>query len=66
MLFIPKAGGKLQLYVDYRGLNKATKKDRTPLPLIDEILDRLAKAAVYTKIDYRDAYHRIRIAEGDE
>jgi hypothetical protein len=41
-------------------------KDRTPLPLIGEALDRLAKAKIYTKLDVKDAYHNLWIAEGDE
>jgi transposase InsO family protein len=66
ILFVPKKGGKLRLCVDYRGLNKITKKDRTPLPLINEILDRLSSAENYTKLDLKDAYRRLRIREGDE
>jgi transposase InsO family protein len=66
ILFVPKKGGKLRLCVDYRALNRITKKNRAPLPLIGEILDRLSKAKVYTKLDLKDAYHRIRIEPGDE
>lgn len=66
ILFVPKKGGTLRLCVDYRALNQITRKDRAPLPLISEILDRLQGARVYTKLDLKDAYHRIRIREGDE
>lgn len=66
VLFVPKKGGQLRLCVDYRGLNKVTKKNRAPLPLISEILDRLRGARWYTKVDLKDAYHRIRIRPGDE
>lgn len=52
--------------VDYRGLNKITNKNRYPLPLITEILDRLSGSQVFSKIDLTDAYHRIRVAEGEE
>lgn len=65
ILFVPKKDGSLRLCVDYRGLNKFTQKNRYPLPLIPEIIDRLANAKIYTKLDLRDAYHRIRIEEGD-
>ena len=41
-------------------------KNRYPLPLILELLDRLHKAKVFTKLDLRNAYHQIRIKEGDE
>lgn len=66
ILFVPKKGGKLRLCVDYRALNRLTRKDRTPLPLIGEILDRLSESSVFTKLDLKDAYHRLRIREGDE
>jgi hypothetical protein len=66
VLFVPKPDGSLCLYIDYRGLNEITKKDRYLLPLVDEMLDRLVGSLYFTKIDLRDAYHRIRINEGDE
>lgn len=66
ILFVPKKGGKLRLCVDYRALNRITRKNRMPLPLISEILDRLSKAKIYTKLDLKDAYHRLRIKPGDE
>jgi hypothetical protein len=52
--------------VDYRGLNRITKKDRYPLPLIPDLLDRLRAARVFTKLDLRGAYNLVRIADGDE
>ena len=66
VLFTPKPDGTLRLCVDYRGLNSMTIKNRYPLPLIDEILDRLSGARVFTKIDVKNAYYRLRIREGDE
>lgn len=66
IMFVPKKDGGLRLCVDYRGLNKITIKNRHPLPLISETLDRLSGAKIFTKMDLRDAYHRIRIKEGDE
>src|SRR5881394_1561523 len=41
-------------------------KNRYPLPLVGEIMDRLSKAKVFTKLDLCNAYYRIRIREGDE
>jgi hypothetical protein len=64
--FVKKKDGGLHLCMDYRGLNAITVKDRTPLPLIGEALDRLSKVKIYTKLDVKDAYHNLRIAEGDE
>ncbi|EED18398.1 gag/polymerase/env polyprotein, putative [Talaromyces stipitatus ATCC 10500] len=66
ILFVPKKDGTLRLCVDYRGLNKVTIKNRYLLPLIGEILDRVNGARVFSKIDLKDAYYRIRIRPGDE
>jgi len=66
VLFVKKKDGSLRLCVDFRGLNKITKKDRYPLPLISNLLDSPHKARIYTKIDLRHVYHLVRIAEGDE
>lgn len=66
VLFVPKKDGKLRLCVDYRGLNKITVKNRYPLPLISELLDRVSGAKRFTKLDLRAAYNHIRIRAGDE
>ena len=66
VLFVPNPPESLRLVVDYRGLNKVSVKNRYPLPLFPELLDRLHKAKVFTKLDLRNAYHQIRIKEGDE
>ena len=66
ILFVPKKDGGLRLCVDYRGLNQVTIKNKHPLPLISETLDRLSRAKVFSKLDLKDAYHHIRICKGDE
>src|SRR6266511_798177 len=66
ILFVKKKDGSLRLCVDFRGLNRITKKDRYPLPLISDLLDAPGRARIYTKIDLRHAYHLVRIADGDE
>ncbi len=43
-----------------------TIKNRYPLPLIDEILDRLSGARVFTKVDVKYAYYRLRIRGGNK
>jgi RNase H-like domain found in reverse transcriptase/Reverse transcriptase (RNA-dependent DNA polymerase)/Integrase zinc binding domain/Chromo (CHRromatin Organisation MOdifier) domain/Integrase core domain len=66
ILFVKKKDGSLRLCVDYRALNKVTVKNRYPLPLISEMLDRVRGAKIFTKLDLRGAYNLIRIREGDE
>jgi len=65
-MFVKKNDGKLRLYADYGALNEVPKKDQHPLPLITEALDRLGGAKYFTKLDIKDAYHNIRIREGDK
>lgn len=66
ILFVKKKDGSLRLCVDYRGLNNVTKLNRSPIPLIQETLDRLNGSKVFTKLDLRGAYNLLRIREGDE
>jgi len=66
VLFAKKPGGGLRFCVDYRALNTLTQKDRYPLPLIKETLSSLSKAKWFTKLDIIAAFHKIRIAEGEE
>jgi hypothetical protein len=65
ILFVPKKDGSLRLCVDYRGLNAISIKNRHPLPLISETLDRLGGASVFSKLDLKDAYYRIPIRPSD-
>ena len=66
VLFAKKKDGSLRLCVDFHRLNKITKRDHYPLPLIADLLDTLGKAQFYTKIDLQHAYHLVCIAEGNE
>lgn len=66
VMFVPKKNGKLRLCVDYRQLNSITEKDRTPLPLIPEMRDRLHGAKWFTALDLKGAYNLIRIKQGHE
>ncbi len=66
VLFVKKPGGGLRFCVDYRGLNAITIKNRYPLPLISETLNRLSRAKCFTKLDIISAFNRLRIREGDE
>ena len=66
VLFAKKPEGGWRFCVDYRKLNAITKKDRYPLPLIEETLARLARVKVFTKLDVRQAFYRIRMKESVE
>ena len=53
VMFIKKKDGSLRLCVDYRQLNKLTIKNKYPLPKIDDLLDQLIGASIFSKIDIR-------------
>ena len=61
ILFVPKKDRSLRLYVDYRGLNAVTIKNRYPLLLISKIIDRVNGSVIFSKIDLKDVYYKIRI-----
>ena len=65
-MFVLKKNGKLRLYVDYCMLNVIIKKDRTLLPLTNELKDRLAGGNIFTALNLKGVYNLIRIKEGDE
>jgi len=67
ILFVPKPNGRgLRLCVDYRGLNAITIPNRYPLPLMQELQDRVRGAQWFTKMDLKNGFNLIRIREGDE
>ncbi|EUC53577.1 Transposon Tf2-1 polyprotein, putative [Rhizoctonia solani AG-3 Rhs1AP] len=66
ILFVKRKSGELRLCVDYRGLNAITKRNRYPLPLISDLLDRVNGCKIFSKIDLKNAFNLIRIADGDE
>ena len=51
--------------LDYRWLNKVTKKNKYPLPLPEELMDRLAGAQVFSKLDLRSGYWQMPVREQD-
>ena len=62
ILFIPKDDGtKQRMCIDFRDLNALTKKDRFPLPRIDLLLHRSAKACIFSKIDLASGFHQIEV-----
>jgi len=63
---VTKKDISLRPCIDFRGLNNITVKNKYPLPLIDSAFEPLQGATIFSKLDLRNAYHLVRIREGDE
>ena len=61
VLFTFKLNGKWRFYMNYRKLNRIIKKDKYLLPLINETFYHIIKIKVFTKLDIRYVFYRIRI-----
>ena len=64
--FVAKKDGSLRPCIDYRQLNNITVKNKYPLPLLSSTFEPLTQATVFTKLNLRNAYHLVRIRDGDE
>jgi hypothetical protein len=62
---VEKKDKELRLCVDYRPLNAITIKNKYPLPRIDILFDQLARAQVFSKINFHPGYHQIKIHAED-
>ena len=66
MLFIKKKDGTMRVVIDYRALNADMVVDRYPIPRIDDLLDKLSRASVFSVIDLHSGYHQMAVAEGHQ
>lgn len=62
VLLVKKKDGSDRLCIDYRALNKILEKDRYPLPLIEDQIDRLGKAKFFISIDMKNGFYQIPVA----
>ncbi|UYV81297.1 SNRNP200 [Cordylochernes scorpioides] len=63
IVLVKKKNGKTRICVDYRKLNKETVKDRYPLPLIEDQIDKLQAARLFSTIDLKNGFFHIPVAE---
>lgn len=63
---VPKKDGSIRIAIDYRGVNELTEKDAYPMPRMDVIIERLAGAKIFSKLDLTKGYYQVPIAASDK
>ena len=60
-ILVPKPGGAVRLCIDYRKLNKVTIPDKFPIPLIDNLIDRLSQSKIISVLDLAKGHYQVPV-----
>ena len=60
-ILVKKKNGEARMVVDYRQLNKITKRIQYPLPIIDDHIDQLCNKQIFTSLDLKSGFHQIPV-----
>ena len=62
-IFVSKKDGSMRMCIDYRDLNRVTIKNKYPLPRIDDLMDQVRGAKVFSKLDLASGYPQMRVED---
>ena len=65
VLFTPKKDGRLRMCIDYHRVKAQIRKDKHPLPRLDELMDQLRGADTFSGLDLLSGYHQVRVHPSD-
>ena len=64
VVVVPKTGGDIRLCIDMQMANEGVRRNRHPIPNVDEITQRISGSKVFSKLDLKWGYHQLELSPG--